>query len=265
MLAVRRGLKRPGFTLIELLVVIAIIGVLVSMLMVAVQESREAANRTVCVNNQKQLVLACHVFHDALQGFPTENGVSSSIFTQILGQIEQSNASPGTGVSASAGGGATVVFICPSRRTPSQPFHDYVYAYSATGGISTAVFYTVARSAGTGATLGAITKANGASNTAMLSHSGLPTTGYSQFNGAPDSPWPFIPFSGGTCATSNVMAQDTSTTTVGGLGGPHPATNPTSFADGHVQNLPFVWATTNKLTYADYMWNWQNTLAVQLP
>ncbi|MFO0910774.1 MAG: DUF1559 domain-containing protein [Isosphaeraceae bacterium] len=99
-----RPSRRRGFTLIELLVVIAIIGVLVALLMPAVQSAREAARRTQCVNNLKQIALAFNTYHTAFNGFPPAKIYSGSCakmnggkgfvlnttgFVLILNQIEQ--------------------------------------------------------------------------------------------------------------------------------------------------------------------------------
>lgn len=90
--------RSRGFTLIELLVVIAIIAVLIALLLPAVQQAREAARRTQCKNNMKQLGLALHNYHDTYQKFPMSfcidgnysvTGSGKSWFVGILPYIDQ--------------------------------------------------------------------------------------------------------------------------------------------------------------------------------
>ncbi|HMF19333.1 MAG TPA: DUF1559 domain-containing protein [Gemmataceae bacterium] len=94
-------MRRSAFTLIELLVVIAIIAILIALLVPAVQKVREAAARTQCVNNLKQIGIALHNYHDVYHHFPYGKGPTYkppvvnyarwSVHSQILPYIEQDN------------------------------------------------------------------------------------------------------------------------------------------------------------------------------
>jgi prepilin-type N-terminal cleavage/methylation domain-containing protein len=144
--------KRLGFTLVELLVVIAIIGVLVALLLPAVQYARESARRIQCANHLKQLGTAFHLHHDALRSLPhagidywvntprfingagaTGNRQWAGWGYQVLPYIEQQQIFDGAGATSGTDDARRIVAIstpismmyCPTRRSakalPSTP------------------------------------------------------------------------------------------------------------------------------------------------
>lgn len=132
----RASRRLLGFTLIELLVVIAIIAILIALLLPAVQQAREAARRTQCKNNLKQLGLALHNYHDVFLRFPL--GVFSAIddeFTDddgygwslmLLPFIEQQNLYDAFPVTATLADGFTPIH--PAIPLNWQPIESYYQA-----------------------------------------------------------------------------------------------------------------------------------------
>jgi prepilin-type N-terminal cleavage/methylation domain-containing protein/prepilin-type processing-associated H-X9-DG protein len=122
-----------GFTLIELLVVIAIIGVLIALLLPAVQKVREAAARAKCTNNLRQLAVGCHSYHDAVQTLPQGclmqdfnqdyNAPSWSWIALILPFFEQQSLSGAAGVpttNISSANPAAIAMQPPTLVCPSD-------------------------------------------------------------------------------------------------------------------------------------------------
>lgn len=122
-----RPVPNRGFTLVELLVVIAIIGILIGMLLPAVQSVRESARRTTCLNNLKQHGLAMHNYESAFMAFPESRpfdlvGTRMSWCVVVLDFIEQGSLANiynkkfawNTPINVTAGQNVIPVFVCPS-------------------------------------------------------------------------------------------------------------------------------------------------------
>lgn len=137
--------RNRGFTLVELLVVIAIIGVLVALLLPAVQAAREAARKVQCLNNLKQIGIALHNYHDSLLTLPPgryvnpvdSHGRCFSAYAHLLPYLEANNlysqidfsANPEDAVNAPVLESTIPYFQCPSdthgKRQGNSAVHNY--------------------------------------------------------------------------------------------------------------------------------------------
>ncbi len=146
----------PGFTLVELLVVIAIIGILIALLLPAVQAAREAARRMSCSNNLKQIALAAHNYHDILQTFPpglnqfkfaaATQYQGTSLFAFLLPYVEQTalaqswdyNVPMNNTVGGTSARSATRIstYVCPSDVIDANPVlsQNVYFALTSYGG-----------------------------------------------------------------------------------------------------------------------------------
>ncbi|MDB5336519.1 MAG: putative major pilin subunit [Planctomycetaceae bacterium] len=256
--------RRSAFTLIELLVVIAIIAVLIGLLLPAVQQAREAARRSQCKNNLKQMGLALHNYLDALSVFPPANcyGVGNStaswsMQSRILPYLDAANLqklidfSQAYSVQPLVTATRIPVFLCPSEVNDKPKIsttggaNHYPFSYAANRG-TWFVWDPATQLAGNGA-FGVNTRFTTANFSDGLSN----TIGLSEIK-------TFQPNlrlgSGPITANSPIPA---SPSVVVGYGGTFSATGHTEWVDGKVHETSF---TTTFTPNADVMYNNGGTL-----
>lgn len=254
--------RRAALTLIEFLVVIAIIAVLFSLLLPAIQKTRESANRTSCINNLRQLGKALEQYQFDHLKFPNEDlqppPGSKTIYSELLPYVEQQVQV----TTWTTNPQAVRLFLCPTRRTASVgPKDDYAAGHHVGGPTVDGGIHLNWRSilggsfvSGSvvfkGVSLGDVTSADGASNTLMLAHKAVEPKNYGGAGGN-DEGWGWR----GNWDEHNRDPRYISLDANGYynhpelpspqprenyLGSPHPGSMPLLFADGSVRPLVYT-------------------------
>jgi prepilin-type N-terminal cleavage/methylation domain-containing protein/prepilin-type processing-associated H-X9-DG protein len=283
--------RRGGFTLIELLVVIAIIAILIGLLVPAVQKVREAAARTQCTNNLKQLGLAFQAFHDTYKRLPAEgNSTPVSFYVRLLPYVEQApmynlvqqylanNNNNYGGVQSVCT--PVPIFLCPSRRgTEVGALDDYCGAHNqgieegalttfipAATGYKTCLDTNSTAVNPPGLTLMVISNGAGTSNVILLSHKVIRPSNYAGASGN-DQGFAMTPGNGGNWNHMRWADWGAGGTNAGKgytpdddgvdenhMGGPHPGGSPVLFADGSVHNYPYGFTDGGPINNDDAIW-----------